>query len=200
MSLPEELLSNDNSIFANYIIENTFNFKPHQIPILIKLILKRRNIDSIHLSRLLIVPSPFANNEALQLLAVEKDGPSIRWIANPSEKVKLCAVKHDKTGETIHYILDPSEELQILALENHENAFTHMKDPTEKVQLMAISKNPHLIEHIKNPSEKVQWAALKRNSHIRANISEKVLKEFMEHKRIRDFVQDKAERSFDDWS
>ena len=48
----------------------------------------------------------------MQLAAVKQNGNSIRFINNPSEKVKLAAVKQN--GDSIRYINNPSEAVKLV--------------------------------------------------------------------------------------
>ena len=49
----------------------------------------------------------------MKIEAVKKNGCSIQYIKDPSDKVKLESVKNN--GDSIQYIKDPSEAVQLAA-------------------------------------------------------------------------------------
>lgn len=62
-----------------------------------------------------------------------KDGRIIQVIIkNVSERIKLIAVNKD--GESIRYLSDPSEELQLVAINQNKLAIRFIKNPTKKVR------------------------------------------------------------------
>ena len=96
-----------------------------------------------------------------ELAAVKKAGWQIKYIKNPSEKVKLAAVERD--GYAIEFIKNPSEKTQLAAVERDAFLMEYIKNPSKEVQLAAVKKDGNVIQYIKNPSKEVQLAAVKRS-------------------------------------
>jgi hypothetical protein len=99
--------------------------------------------------------------EQEQLKAVSRNGLSIRYINNPSEKVQLAAVAQD--AHAIMHINNPSEKVQLAAVTQNEYIIQYINNPSEKVQLGAVDQDGAIIRYINNPSEKVKMFA-KENS------------------------------------
>ena len=110
-----------------------------------------------------IIPGelPKYNTLAKQLAAVQKYGPAIEYIKNPSEEVKLAAVQ--KTGWAIEYIPNPSENVKLAAVSQDGHAIQFISNPSEIIQLAAVQQDGHAIQFISNPSEIIQLAAIKRS-------------------------------------
>jgi hypothetical protein len=93
-------------------------------------------------------------SEAVQLVAVKKDGLSIGVISNPSESVQLAAVKEN--GDSIIRIIKklgklPNLDIQIAAVENAYDAIVFIPNPDPRVQLAAIKaheKYKDIVLHI----------------------------------------------------
>ena len=64
---------------------------------------------------------------------------AIEYIKNPSEEVKLAAVKQN--GCAIKYIENPSEKVQLAAVNQDRTAFHYIKNPTPKVIALANAKS-----------------------------------------------------------
>ena len=96
--------------------------------------------------------------------ALENEGYVLRYIKNPTEKMKLIAVKND--GFAIDLIKNPTEEMQILAVQQNGNVIKFIKNPSEKVQEEAVKQNGLAIQYIENPSEKIQEEAIKQNFNV----------------------------------
>ena len=85
-----------------------------------------------------------------------------------SEEKNIATVK--RNGNSIKYIENPSEKVQMEAVKQNPDSIQHIKEPTEKVQLVAVKRNSYSIEYIKSPSEKVQMEAVKEEGHSIKNI------------------------------
>jgi hypothetical protein len=85
---------------------------------------------------------------------------TFEFIKNPSEEVKLAAVKQN--GYAVQFIKNPSEEVQLAAVMEHGCAIEYINEPSEQVQLAAVKKFVVAIKYIKNPSEEAQLAAVKQ--------------------------------------
>ncbi len=81
----------------------------------------------------------------LQLKAVKNRGSSIQYIENPSEEIKLAAIKK---GDAIQYIQNPTEEMKLEAIKNDQFAIEHIKDPSKHLQLEAVKLYGYTIEYI----------------------------------------------------
>ena len=74
-------------------------------------------------------------NSSNKLKSVKKDGDTIQYIYNPSERVQLEAVKQN--GLAIQYIVNPSEEVQLEAVKQNGLAIQYIDNPSEEAQLLA---------------------------------------------------------------
>ena len=112
-------------------------------------------------------------SEKLKLFAVKQNGYAIRGIKNPSEEVKIAAVQ--QYGPAIQFIDNPSEEVQIAAVTKNGRAIKHIIDkgitPNEKVQLAAVNNDGSTIQFIDNPSEAVKLAAVRKYGSAIQSIS-----------------------------
>ena len=109
----------------------------------------------------------FIKTKEFQKICIESvvsDGKAIKYIKNPSEKLKEIAVKQN--GNAIKYIKNPSEKLKELAVKQNKNAIKHIKNPSTKIQELAVKQNGYVIKYIKNPSEKIQELAVKQNGYV----------------------------------
>lgn len=70
-------------------------------------------------------------SEEIQLKIVEQEGCMIKYITNPSEKVKRVAIEDDVFA--IEYIDELSEELQLLAVQKDDYIFRYIKNPSQAV-------------------------------------------------------------------
>jgi hypothetical protein len=103
--------------------------------------------------------------EAHNVKMVYDDPSTIKYIENPSEEVKLSAVR--RYGRAITHIENPSEQVQLAAVQKDGFTIEVIENPSEEVQLAAVQRDPYSIRHIINkgitPSEQVQLAAVKEN-------------------------------------
>lgn len=67
---------------------------------------------------------------------INENNHFFKLIDNPSEKVKLAALKIN--GYHIQYIQNPTEEMKIAAVCQFGFSISYIKDPSEEVQLAAI--------------------------------------------------------------
>ncbi len=114
---------------------------------------------SIKNNSIVLIKNP---SEEMKLAAVKNDVENIKYIKNPSEEMKLAAVKQD--GYAIIFIKNPSEEMQLLAVRQNGYAIKYIKNPSEEVQLAAVRQHGYAVEFIKNPSEEVQLAAVRQKA------------------------------------
>lgn len=63
----------------------------------------------------------------------------------------------------IEYIENPSEEIKLMAVKGNGTSIRYINDPSEEVKLTAVKQNGFAIQHIKNPSEEIKLAAIKQN-------------------------------------
>ena len=63
------------------------------------------------------------------------------------------------TPEEIQYIKNPSEEVKMAAVKQDGWAIQYIKNPSEAMQMTAVQQNSWAIQYIKNPSEEVKMAA-----------------------------------------
>jgi len=99
-------------------------------------------------------------SEEMKLAAVKKDRYAIEYIKNPSEEVQMVAVKED--GYAIKYIKNPTLEVQIAAVKQTGYAIAYIKNPSEEVQMVAVKNNGSAIRKLNNPSWEVQMAAVEQ--------------------------------------
>ena len=87
-----------------------------------------------------------------QLKAVKERGDDIKYIKNPSEELKIEAIKCIHTA--IQYIDNPSEELQLLAVKQSYFSLLYLHNPSDEVLKEALKdKNcsiDYMLKHIKN--------------------------------------------------
>jgi len=102
-------------------------------------------------------------SEQVKLAAVKQNGNAINAIKNPSEDIQLAAVK--QYGISINYIKNPSEDVKLAAVKKDGLAIMYIKNPSEQVKLAAVKQNGNAISFIENPSEQVQLAAVKQNGY-----------------------------------
>lgn len=78
-------------------------------------------------------------------------------IENPTEEMKIAAVKHDPAK--IRFFDDTSEEIQLAAVQKDGEIIYYISNPSEKVQFAAINQNPWSYFKIHKPTENVkEWA------------------------------------------
>lgn len=75
------------------------------------------------------------------------------------EEEQLDELEED--GTVIQYIKNPTEEMKVLAVKETIQAMNYIDDPSEEVQLEAIKKDPRILKNIKKPTEKVIRKAIK---------------------------------------
>ena len=95
----------------------------------------------------------YTASERDQKRKVKENPYNVEYINNPSEEIKILAVK-GKAG-CITYINNPSEALQLQAVKKDGFAIQNIKNPSEKVQLEAVKKTDCVISFIKNPTDRV---------------------------------------------
>ena len=94
--------------------------------------------------------------EEEQLKEVQGSGYAIQYINNPTEKMKLEAIKQNE--DVIECIDNPSEEMQLIAVKNNGNNIIEIHNPTDKVIQEAIKKIDinniynlkYMLRHIEN--------------------------------------------------
>jgi hypothetical protein len=74
--------------------------------------------------------------------------------------VQVMAVQ--KVPYTIKYIANPSEKVQMEAIQQNPYLISEISNLCEEAQLMAIQKKPELILQIDNPSEKIQSEVIRK--------------------------------------
>lgn len=77
-------------------------------------------------------------SEEVQLKIVNQEGWMIKYIDNPSEKVKRAAVENNVFA--IEYIDELSEELQLMAVQQDDYVFRYIKNPSQSVMDFMNSK------------------------------------------------------------
>jgi len=98
------------------------------------------------------------SQEQKDLLIVRRNGSDIVYIKEPTEKVKLEAVKNSPYA--IEYIENPSEQVQLEAVK--QNGFIIRRiykmgiEPSEQVQLGAVKKNIESFGFIDKPFDSVK--------------------------------------------
>jgi hypothetical protein len=75
--------------------------------------------------------------------------------------MKLAAVKQND-GLAIQYIKNPSEEIKLTAVKQNGLIIKYIKNPSEEIKSTAVEQNGLAIQHIKNPSKEVKLAAARR--------------------------------------
>ena len=102
--------------------------------------------------------------EWLQLKVIRKVPDYIVHAINPSEKVKLEAVKFDH--KCIKYIHNPSEEIQLAAIRQNGMMIIYVYNPSEKIKLEAVKNDAFAIQYINNPSVEMQLIAVKQSKDV----------------------------------
>lgn len=120
----------------------------------------------------------FEDEEAKQIKMVSQNGYKIRDIENPSEAVQLAAI--ECYPSVIDEIKNPTDKVKIKALRlDVDSTFKPIKrmrpGPSEKVQEVMkeewIKKHPTQIFAFKNPSEKLQLIAVNNKVEAYLNIA-----------------------------
>ena len=98
---------------------------------------------------------------------------SIRYVANPSNKICLASI--GCSAISIQYIKDPSEELMMEAVRlwNFDAILAYIKKPTYKVCLCAVKKNSKNLEFSPFQTEEIQLEAIRKNAWIILDIEHK---------------------------
>jgi hypothetical protein len=78
--------------------------------------------------------------------AVSKNGSDIRYVACPTEELKLLAVKNE--GSALHYIKYQTEAVKLAAIENSPDIILWIKNPTPQMRDIALKKDPSLIKEM----------------------------------------------------
>ena len=95
----------------------------------------------------------YTASERDQKRKVKENPYNVEYINNPSEEIKILAVKGK--ASCIMYINNPSEALQLQAVKKDGFAIQNIKNPSEKVQLEAVKETDCVISFIKNPTDRV---------------------------------------------
>jgi len=101
--------------------------------------------------------------EDIQLMAVKNNPIAIEYIKNPSEEIKLAAVKRNGYEWVIKYINNPSEAVQLVAVVGSASIIKLIENPSEAVQIASVEKYGWSVRYIDNPTEKVQLVAVKED-------------------------------------
>ena len=104
-----------------------------------------------------------SEEEQIEKVKNSEKNNAILYIDNPSEKVKLAAVKHN--GDAIKYISNPSDELKMEAVKENGYSIVFINNPSEELKIEAVKQNGMVICYIKNPSADVQYYALKQEKN-----------------------------------
>jgi hypothetical protein len=89
---------------------------------------------------------------------VIKNFNNIKMIKDPSEKIKLAAIK--AYPYSIEHINNPSEELQLAAVIRNVFAIKFINNQFESVKLYCAN-NIFCMPYIQNPSEEIQLKAIR---------------------------------------
>lgn len=88
-----------------------------------------------------------------------KQNPSyFTSIKDPSERVKLAALKED--GDLIRHIKNPTKEMCLTAVETSPNALIYMNYPDEDIVIAALVVDGRAISLVNNPSEEMMYVAI----------------------------------------
>lgn len=118
--------------------------------------LKKRVIESPIVIRNIENP-----DEELQLIAVRKNGTTIKYIKNPSFDVKKEAVINNALS--IEYIENPEEEIQVLAVTALWNSIKYINNPTENTIKAALDSKGWAIQYINEPSKEQMIIAVEKD-------------------------------------
>mgnify|MGYP000535604960 CR=1 FL=1 len=97
----------------------------------------------------------------VQEAAIANTARAIQFIENPSEDIKLQAVRAG--WNNLSYLDNPSQELIDAALDQSGWAIKYIKDADHDLQLRAVNKNYDAVKYIKDPAPDVQLAAVRGN-------------------------------------
>ena len=103
-------------------------------------------------------------SDALKILAVKNNGNALEFIENPTEEMKLIAVKN--SGYALKFITSPSEEMMLLAIENTSWAIRDIHNPSEKMKLLAIENYAEIIQYIDNPTDEMKLLAIENSASV----------------------------------
>ena len=101
--------------------------------------------------------------EAMKLTAVRSNGMSLRFIENPTEE--MCTIAILSEAQSFRYVKNPTREQQLLAIQRNGCCIRFIKDPDNELLLIAARSNGMSLKYIKNPSKELQKIALHNNGN-----------------------------------
>jgi hypothetical protein len=104
---------------------------------------------------------PDCNTEALQRLAVEREGLALRYIEKPTPALALFAIQQN--GLAIEFVKHPTDEMKETAVKQNGLAIFLIKRPSEVLKLWAVQQNGLVIRFIKKPSPTCCCLAISQN-------------------------------------
>jgi N-acyl-D-aspartate/D-glutamate deacylase len=119
-----------------------------------------------------------------QLEAVSFFGHNIRFIKNPSQLVKMTAVKQN--GRAIYYINEPDQHVQMAAIENNPYSVYDIACPTDSVKEVSMKHDISIREYFSNKKQKKEW-----------NNKNKIKVDTTEHLKLLDTIMEEIEDPLD---
>ena len=100
-------------------------------------------------------------SETVKLLAVKQNGHAIKFIENPTMEMQLAAVHQNATS--LEFIPEHTDELYFAALKSRNNAYyaaREFRNPSDAVLKQAFSQNSNTITFLQNPTVQNKIMAL----------------------------------------
>jgi hypothetical protein len=101
------------------------------------------------------------SDTSLVMNILKYTGKFIEVIPNPTDEMKLAAVKSD--GMNIGLIIEPSPDLIIEALKSNGLAIQLVYNPTKEMKMIAVKQNWEALGYVKNRTAEMCVEAIKGN-------------------------------------
>ena len=79
---------------------------------------------------------------------------AIQFFNNPSDRVKMAAVKTQNPTPAIRYIKDPTDKMKYESVKTWPASIQYIRKSSEELQLLAVKKDGSVIKYIRKPASK----------------------------------------------
>lgn len=110
-------------------------------------------------------PSP-----EIDMAAVQRDGVAIKFIPSARQTLAIQEAAIKNNPESLRYIEQPSEKIKLLAIKLKPQTILYVQDPTQKMIDFALTQDGRCIRGIRNPSAQNCLKAIQQNPDVIADI------------------------------
>ena len=109
------------------------------------------------------------------LIAVKKNGRSLKYVKNQTEDICLEAVKQD--GMVLKYVENQNEQICLEAVKQNGYALQYVKDQTFEICLTAVRREPFALRYVKDQNFTICHEAVEQNFGASYLIRNKTVRE-----------------------